>query len=88
MQANLREVCKNRTSIVIAHRLSTIMMADEIIVLGKDEKDETVGTILERGTHFELLKSQGTYADLWEKQTAPVVEMTSDDSQTENGASN
>ncbi|PXF46647.1 ABC transporter B family member 5 [Gracilariopsis chorda] len=36
LQENLREVCKNRTTVVVAHRLSTVMMADEIIVLGKD----------------------------------------------------
>lgn len=69
MQANLREVCKGRTTIVIAHRLSTIMMADEIIVLGTDGVDDTLGTIIERGSHSVLLKQGGTYAEMWEVQT-------------------
>lgn len=69
IQANLREVCKNRTTIVVAHRLSTIMMADEILVLGKDEQDETMGTIIERGTHFDLMKKGGIYAEMWNVQT-------------------
>lgn len=74
MQLNLREVCRNRTTIVVAHRLSTIMRADEIIVLGKDELDETLGTIVERGTHAELLKIGGKYAEMWELQTTVVEE--------------
>lgn len=83
IQANLREVCKNRTTIVIAHRLSTIMMADEILVLGKDEEDESLGTIIERGTHFELLKRGGVYADMWNIQTSVEKEMLSEIVQAE-----
>ena len=70
MQANLREVCKNRTTIVIAHRLSTIMMADEIIVLGTDGVEEGLGTVVERGTHAELLQQKGSYAEMWDLQTS------------------
>lgn len=69
MQSNLREACQNRTTIVIAHRLSTVMMADEIIVLGRLEKDD-LGTVVEKGTHVELLKKGGVYAAMWEAQTA------------------
>ncbi|WP_339061396.1 ABC transporter ATP-binding protein [Tepidibacillus marianensis] len=57
----LRELMKERTSIVIAHRISTIKDADEIIVL-----DE--GKIIERGNHDELLQLKGHYYDLYQKQ--------------------
>ncbi len=61
IQAALREVSENRTTLVIAHRLSTIVDADEIIVLGK-------GGIIERGTHGALLARGGAYATMWAKQ--------------------
>jgi len=61
IQAALREVSENRTTLVIAHRLSTIVDADEIIVLGK-------GGIVERGTHGALLARRGAYATMWAKQ--------------------
>ena len=54
-------VSKNRTTLVIAHRLSTIIDADEIIVLEK-------GSIVERGTHRNLLSAQGLYASMWARQ--------------------
>lgn len=52
-----------RTSIVIAHRLSTILLADQILVMQD-------GRIVERGTHLELLKSRGLYAELYQRQFA------------------
>ena len=52
---------KDRTSIVIAHRLSTIQKADEILVMEK-------GKIVESGTHKELLKTNGYYAKLYQKE--------------------
>ena len=61
IQQSLREVAANRTALVIAHRLSTIIDADEIIVLEK-------GSIVERGTHDNLLKLSGTYAGMWARQ--------------------
>jgi ATP-binding cassette subfamily B protein len=61
IQANLREVSANRTTLVIAHRLSTIIDADDIIVLEK-------GRIAERGRHAELLGRGGVYAALWRRQ--------------------
>jgi len=57
IQGAMEEVMKGRTTFVIAHRLSTIENADQIWVMDK-------GEIIERGTHAELLNSQGTYANL------------------------
>lgn len=62
IQDALKNLMKNRTTIVIAHRLSTIMQMDRIVVLDK-------GKIIEQGKHEELLKvKQGTYQRLWEIQ--------------------
>ncbi|MHB2265745.1 ABCB family ABC transporter ATP-binding protein/permease [Aliihoeflea sp. PC F10.4] len=61
IQAALDLVSKGRTTIVIAHRLSTVIGADEIIVL-------KAGEIAERGTHGELLESDGLYAAMWARQ--------------------
>jgi len=58
---NLQDVMRNRTSILISHRVSTVKDADEIIVLEK-------GAIVERGTHAELLKNNGYYAELHRRQ--------------------
>lgn len=62
VQDALTRLMKNRTSVVIAHRLSTIQHADEIIVLQE-------GTIVERGTHTELINNKGLYSHLCELQT-------------------
>ena len=62
IQAALKKVSENRTTLVIAHRLSTVVDADEIIVLDK-------GQVAERGTHDMLLKKRkGLYAALWNRQ--------------------
>jgi ATP-binding cassette subfamily B protein len=63
IQAALAEALKNRTAVVIAHRLSTIAAADQILVLDG-------GRIVERGTHSELLRSRGLYAELFATQFA------------------
>jgi ATP-binding cassette subfamily B protein len=57
----LREVMRQRTTILIAHRISTVKDADQIIVLRE-------GRIIERGTHDQLLALAGYYADLYQKQ--------------------
>jgi ATP-binding cassette, subfamily B, multidrug efflux pump len=57
----LRDVMRQRTTILISHRVSTVQGADQIIVM----RD---GRIIERGTHDELLELGGYYADLHQKQ--------------------
>jgi len=59
--AALREIAEGHTSLVIAHRLSTIVDADRIVVLDQ-------GSIVEQGTHHELLALEGRYAELWSTQ--------------------
>jgi len=61
IQAALDEVSRNRTTVVIAHRLSTVVNADEILVL----RD---GRIAERGSHAALLRQDGLYAQMWNRQ--------------------
>jgi ATP-binding cassette subfamily B protein len=67
IQETLRDVAARRTSIVIAHRLSTVVDADQIVVL-----DE--GRIVERGTHAQLLRKGGLYADMWTRQQSEAEE--------------
>jgi len=61
IQEALKEVMKNRTTLVIAHRLSTIENADQVIVLRR-------GKVIEQGTHDELLAQNGAYARLYQTQ--------------------
>jgi ATP-binding cassette subfamily B protein len=61
VQDALDEAMSQRTSLVIAHRLSTIRSADQILVIDG-------GRVVQRGTHPELLKSEGLYRDLYETQ--------------------
>ena len=63
IQAQLKEIAKNRTTLVIAHRLSTIADAAQILVLDH-------GHIVERGTHQQLLAANGAYAQMWARQQA------------------
>lgn len=57
----LQDVMRHRTSILISHRVSTVRNADEIVVLDK-------GSIVERGTHDQLLARDGYYAELHRRQ--------------------
>lgn len=61
VQDAMSEIMKGRTNFVIAHRLSTIKKADEILFIDN-------GSIKERGTHEELLKKGGYYADMYRSQ--------------------
>ena len=63
IQSQLKEIARNRTTLIIAHRLSTIADADQILVLEQ-------GRIVERGTHAALLAMKGLYAQMWERQQA------------------
>jgi ATP-binding cassette subfamily B protein len=66
IQNALWELMKDRTALVIAHRLSTIQRMDRIIVMDK-------GRIVQLGTHEELRRVPGIYADLWEHQSGGYI---------------
>jgi subfamily B ATP-binding cassette protein MsbA len=61
IQDAMSRLVKGRTTFIIAHRLSTIINADQILVL-------SAGTIVESGTHVELLLKAGLYRDLYDRQ--------------------
>lgn len=62
IQASLQDLMNGRTTIVVAHRLSTLSEMDRILVFDK-------GSIIEDGTHNELLKLNGHYAKMWQMQS-------------------
>lgn len=61
IQAELRSIAENKTTLVVAHRLSTVVDAHEILVM-------EAGQIIERGTHAALLALGGRYASMWALQ--------------------
>lgn len=63
IQNAIEKMMQGRTALVIAHRLATIQKADQIIVLDK-------GSIVEKGTHEDLLRQEGYYKQLYEMQFA------------------
>ena len=62
LQRTLEKASQGRTTLILAHRLSTIRHADHIVVLEN-------GTIVEEGTHDQLLRLNGSYKRLWNVQT-------------------
>jgi len=67
VQHAMEKLRKDRTSFVIAHRLSTIRDADLILVMEE-------GSIVEQGTHTQLLKAEGAYSRLYEAQFAAPID--------------
>jgi ATP-binding cassette subfamily B protein len=63
IQMQLKEIARDRTTLVIAHRLSTIADAAQIVVLDH-------GRVFERGSHAQLIAADGLYAQMWARQQA------------------
>ena len=61
IQQAMNRLMEGKTSFIIAHRLSTIRDADQILVMNR-------GTIVEQGSHEELMERKGFYADLYNSQ--------------------
>ena len=61
IEKSLKKLSSKNTTLIIAHRLSTIIDADKIIVLDN-------GTIIEIGSHQELINKKGLYAEMWIRQ--------------------
>ena len=67
--STMRAVASHRTTISIAHRLSTIADSDNILVLDQ-------GRLAEQGSHLELLRRDGLYAEMWARQAAESAEVS------------
>lgn len=69
---NIKKIDKEKTVIYISHRLSTTISADKIIVFDN-------GSIIEVGSHDELMKKDGLYAELFSKQAQYYIRRTNND---------
>ena len=67
IQASLDTLMAGKTVIAIAHRLSTIARMDRLVVIDR-------GRIVEQGTHAELLRTGGHYAELWRRQSGGFID--------------
>jgi ATP-binding cassette subfamily B protein len=76
IQETLFELMEHKTTLVIAHRLSTLLYMDRILVFDK-------GSIVEEGSHEELLEKQGLYSKLWEAQVSGFLPEYYDDDEEE-----
>jgi ABC-type multidrug transport system fused ATPase/permease subunit len=76
IKAGLREAMEGRTTFIIAHRLSTVSLADEVVVMDG-------GTIVDRGSHEELLEGCGFYREIAEHGLADTVFLQRDLEQRE-----
>ena len=65
VQKSFEELAKGKTVLMIAHRLTTVRNADKILVLNE-------GKLVESGTHAELMKKSGLYADMWNEYQSAV----------------
>ena len=65
IQKAFEKLIQNKTVVMIAHRLSTIRNADQILVMEKSK-------LIEVGTHDELLKQNGRYAQMWSSYTESI----------------
>ena len=63
IQKAFRKIMQGRTSFIVAHRLSTILDADLILVMNK-------GSVIEQGTHAQLMEKKGFYYNLYNSQFA------------------
>lgn len=76
IQDNMRRICRDRTVFIIAHRLSTVRMADRIIVVDK-------GSIVESGSHDDLIDINGYYAKLHSHQShVPAIREVNNEQRT------
>lgn len=67
MYEAMMKACENKSVVYISHRLSSAVLADRVYLLEN-------GEVVECGTHTELLKKGGKYADMWEKQSEQYKE--------------
>ncbi|MCX7315083.1 MAG: multidrug ABC transporter ATP-binding protein, partial [Alphaproteobacteria bacterium] len=67
IQASLDTLMTGKTVIAIAHRLSTIARMDRLVIIDR-------GRIVEQGTHAELLRTGGHYAELWRRQSGGFID--------------
>ena len=67
LQRSIAKISQDRTTMIVAHRLSTVRNADRILVFEN-------GSIIEQGTHDNLVDMSGKYATLWRVQTGSNIE--------------